>query len=125
MGSHESKTVHDVMSADPFCLRENEKVAEAAWELKAELVGGAPVRDTSGKVVGMVSVADLLDADRLAPVGQVMQQEIPAVGPDTAIEEAGRIMVEKGYHRLPVMGAEGELVGILSTIDVIRGLLDR
>ena len=118
-------TVNDVMSPNPFCLEVGKRVSDAAWEMKAELIGGAPVRDEKGAVVGMVSVTDLLDVDRLASVRNVMQREITSVRPGTPIVEAARIMLDKGFHRLPVMTEGGTLVGILSTLDVIRALLDR
>ena len=56
---------------------------------------------------------------------QVMQAMTPdpaSVSPDTAIEEAATLMVEKNYHTLPVL-TDGRLVGVVGKEDMLRTIM--
>jgi CBS domain-containing protein len=55
------------------------------------------------------------------PVKEVMSKEVVTVGPETPLNEAIVLMVQKEISRLPVVDKH-ELVGIVSRGDVIRGL---
>lgn len=52
-------------------------------------------------------------------VDQIMTREVIAVAPDAPIEEAARLLVENGISGLPVVDANGTVVGILSDGDLI------
>lgn len=54
--------VRDVMSKDPITLRPTATLREAAITLAEESVGGCPVVDQRGKVIGMLSEVDILEA---------------------------------------------------------------
>ncbi|MGD8267829.1 MAG: CBS domain-containing protein [Desulfobacterales bacterium] len=55
-------------------------------------------------------------------VKQAMTSEPTCVSPDTAIEEAATLMVEKNYHTLPVVD-NGRLVGIVGKEDLLRTIM--
>ncbi len=55
-------------------------------------------------------------------VRQAMTPEPTCVSPDTAIEEAATLMVEKNYHTLPVVD-NGQLVGIVGKEDMLRTIM--
>ncbi|MBU1450305.1 MAG: CBS domain-containing protein [Proteobacteria bacterium] len=55
-------------------------------------------------------------------VEQAMTLEPVTVGPDTGIEEIAALMVDKGFHTLPVM-EDGKLVGIVGKEDILRTLV--
>jgi len=73
----------------------------------------------------------VLDADDTEPVayrrsesgapcaGDVMTTEVASVGPDTSLAEVARTMVQREVHRVPVVDG-GRLVGIVSTMDILR-----
>lgn len=54
-------------------------------------------------------------------VKQAMTPSPTAVGPDAPIEEIATLMVEKGFHTLPVLD-EGRLVGVIGKEDVLKTL---
>ena len=78
--------------------------------------------------------AYLFDRFRLRPpesrgdvylrIADVMDSAIPTVSAGTAIMDAVRILNTSGYSRLPVIGAEGKLVGMLSPLNLLSRLLD-
>jgi CBS domain-containing protein len=54
--------VRDVMSKDPITLKPTATLREAAITLADESVGGCPVVDDKGKIIGMLSEVDILEA---------------------------------------------------------------
>jgi len=54
--------IRDVMSKDPLTLKPTATLREAAITLADESVGGLPVVDDSGRVIGMLSEVDILEA---------------------------------------------------------------
>ncbi len=55
-------------------------------------------------------------------VGQAMTPEPVTVEPDTGIDQVAALMVEKGFHTLPVL-QEGKLVGVVGKEDILRTLI--
>ncbi len=113
----------DVVTAVP------DGTAWAAGELMLELdVTGLPVIDPDGRVLGLVTQLDLIDAirrgldPRTLTVADIMHPYPVYVQPDSTVDEAAALLAEWGVHRLPVCD-EGRLVGIISRGDVLRTLL--
>lgn len=100
---------------------------------------GAPVVDDRGTVVGVVSAMDLLRAADQAYDDDLDAGEgdVPDVGlltalelatpepvwitPDVSADQIARTMREHGIHRV-LVGTNGELAGIVSTLDLIRAV---
>ena len=57
------------------------------------------------------------------PVKDIMESEVYAISADSSIEDASSIMVKHKVNRLPVLD-DGELVGIITRGDIIRGLAE-
>ncbi|WP_037802362.1 CBS domain-containing protein [Streptomyces sp. LaPpAH-108] len=108
-------------------------------------VGALPVLEGDGRVVGVVSEADLLpkeefregEPDRLTQLrrmadlakagavtaGELMSTPAVTVHADATLPEAARIMAVKGVKRLPVIDAQGALVGVVSRGDLLKMFL--
>ncbi len=103
------------------------------------LLGAYPVHHLpvvrAGRLVGMISSADLMKIDFLVPrtpqlrreyldshfkIAQFMHATVVTAGPTTSVEEAARLMVRHGIHALPVVGAEDRLLGIITTTDIMN-----
>lgn len=75
-------------------------------------------------IVPMTSMADLdREMEKIAAisVGQAMTADPEFVNPDTAIEDIASLMVERGFHTVPVI-QDGALVGIIGMEDILRTL---
>jgi manganese-dependent inorganic pyrophosphatase len=57
-------------------------------------------------------------------IADVMDTNVPTIMTGTAIMEAVRILKSSGYSRLPVVGADKKLVGMLSPLNLLSQLLD-
>lgn len=118
-----AKTISEIMNAELFFLQPGELVGDALAFLVTMGMSGAPVLDPFGKPLGVVSLADLAGRDADTAVEQWMTSPPMCIGKGSAIEEAGRLMGEAAYHRLIAIDSEGRAVGIVTTLDVVRGLL--
>lgn len=138
-----------IMSRTTYCLRPDVSIRTAVSMLLDERMSGAPVVDDAGHPVGVVSKTDLLRylherGDAVEPgddaaiergfhatavdgtsVGAVMMPVVFAVAEDTTIAAASALMAGEGIHRLPVLDRHGAVVGILSTLDVVRWVAER
>lgn len=126
-----------VSPADPWL----EAVRRIAWHR----VHALPVVEGSGRLTGIVSASDLLLKEehldpphRLLPpvqrrrdrhraqaltVEEVMTRHPVSVEPSTPLGEAARLMHRRHVGRLPVVGADGVLVGIVSGSDLLSVFL--
>lgn len=134
-------TVRDVMTTRVVAVRKNASFKEMAAMLRSSRISAFPVLDDAGRVVGVVSEADLLvkeavqadgtsllaalrhlrEEDKAAGItaADLMTQPAVTIGPDEAVEEAARRMYDRRVKRLPVVNKAGLLVGIISRVDVL------
>ncbi len=136
--------VRDVMSTHPVSVRTTSSFKELAGRLREFAVSGFPVLDGEGKLVGVVSEADMLAKEALdgrppgirgalarlvrrrqlrkaegLTAGDLMTSPAVTVAPDDTVEYAARQMHARGLRRLPVVDADGRLVGIVSQTDLL------
>jgi predicted transcriptional regulator len=112
------------MEPDVIFLSRDQSLVEAMTVLAANDIGGAPVCDASGRVVGVLSKTDLVQRGSERPLeGSVDDAMMPmtfSIGPDEELQRAIHIMAFEGIHRLIVLDAQGQLIGILTSMDVLR-----
>jgi magnesium transporter len=77
------------------------------------------VVDASGRLVGVVSLRQLLRADPAVTLGLIMHRDVISVGVDADQEEAARVLSRYGLLALPTVDADGRLVGVITADDVI------
>ena len=139
-------TVADVMTTKVIAVTRNADFKQIASVLREFRVSACPVVDDAGRVIGVVSGADLLYkvADCDLPVGlirlrwklgeeskitavtagQLMTSPAVTIHADAPVQVAARVMRDQRLKRLPVVGARGELIGIVSRVDLL-GVYDR
>lgn len=131
----ESLPVRNVMSTPAEHVHPNENVADAAADLLTKQIGCLPVVD-AGKVVGIVTAADLLEVLAQYPakrrvaendaesVASIMYPEPIAVHADDRLIQVAQRMAQRGVRHACVVDGTGVLIGILSDRDVRRLLGD-
>ena len=83
--------------------------------------------DDSGADVLERFQSDSPEWNRMAEttVGSVMTNAVVSLLPEAAVQEAARIMVPAGVHRILVVDSGGELVGLVSSSDIVRAVAER
>lgn len=121
--------VRDVMTAKVVTASADTPLREIAETLARHRISGLPVTDSEQRVLGVVSEADLLRlaagerdprAGTEATAGAAMSAPAFVIQPERSVAEAARLMSEHGVNRLPVVDAEGRLVGIVTRADIVR-----
>lgn len=120
-----SKRVHEVMNHELLMLRPEETVENALGDLVALGVSAAPIVDAARKPLGVVSWRDLVEAPRGATIGERMTAPAVVIAADATIAHAADVLAERGLHHLFVIDRHGVLVGALSVVDVLRGLIGK
>jgi len=125
------------MTVERLCSREvdladpDESAQAAAQRMATRNVGTLVVVDSDRRPIGILTDRDLAltvvamgrDA-RKVHVREVMTRGVATVTETTPIEMALELMRRRGVRRLPVVGEDKALVGILSVDDVLSLLID-
>jgi CBS-domain-containing membrane protein len=128
-------TVGDIMTRDVPVVPAIAALDEVAAALVLRDVAGAPVRGESGRIVGVISRADLLDGERIAavcaasedPSGTPRAEALMTPGfvvahPGDPAITAVRLLLGEPAHRLLVFNERDELTGIVTPADLLRAL---
>jgi chloride channel protein, CIC family len=108
--------VGDVVWTDPPTMPDHLSAAEAAAVLRAAPYAEAVVLGEEGRVLGMISAVDLLDAGLTA--GALARKDIPCLTPADELRTALDAFALAGMARLPVVDG-GRLVGVVRERDVL------
>lgn len=139
-----STLVKDVMTTRVIWMEQDTPYTAIAAALRQHRVSAFPVLDPEGKVIGVVSEADLLaklaleggdghmpgmiggilhhqqlEKARATTAAELMSALPVTVSPDDTVEHAARLMYLRRVKRLPVTGADDHLVGIISRTDLL------
>ncbi|HTT16651.1 MAG TPA: CBS domain-containing protein [Thermoplasmata archaeon] len=119
--------VRDYMVLEVEHLPSSTTVGEAIRRLTRSRHHGLPVTDVAGKLVGFVSAKELLRhaADREMRLAEMIRPGTYTATPETALDDAARIMFRFGLRDLPIIDAKGRLCGVLSNLDVVRSHFER
>jgi CBS domain-containing protein len=136
--------VKDLMTTQVVTVGPATPFKEIVARLAEHRVSAVPVVDDAGRVLGVVSEADLLlkeefaDPDRDIPLfwtkrrrlerekaagstaRDLMSVAVVSISPDATVAEAARRMHRANIKRLPVVGEGGRLVGIVSRSDLLK-----
>ena len=115
------KIASDIMSTELITISHSATVVQVARILARNKISGMPVVD-EGKVVGVVSEADILTAAGDTTVDWVMSSDIVSVTPDTPVDEIIVILKERSIKRVLVTDRAGDLVGIVSRADIVAAM---
>ncbi len=128
------------MTAPVISLRPEDSIATAVSLMKQKRIRRIPIVNDSGELVGIVSDRDLKEVspsrastldiwelhyvlDRLK-LSDVMTKKPWTVKPETPIEKAAQLMMQKRVEGLPVLDDDRKLVGIVTEGDVFRALVE-
>ena len=137
--------VQDVMTTDVATTTPDALLKDAAVELVRRRISGMPVVDADRRVLGVLSETDILAKEGeehkgsgflqwlvdpgdpwvrarfdAVTVDDAMSAPARTIAPDRHVAEAATIMLDEDVNRLPVVDADGTLVGLVSRGDLVR-----
>jgi CBS domain-containing protein len=144
------RTVREMMSKDVVSIHYHETVHDALQLIVENRLAALPVIDGRGHCVGMIATSDLIDLtlevdDELSDaskgpatpqwlldqfseglghqkIEELMTEDVTNIGPGARLLEATSLMLREQIHHLPVVNGDGTLLGILSTMDILRAV---
>ena len=122
-----SVRIRDYMVLEVEHFRTTTSIREAIERLTKSRHHGLPVTDDTGKLVGFVSAKELLRhaSEGSTPLSRIIRPGTYTAHPETALDDAARIMFRFGLRDLPIIDDNGRLCGVLSNLDVVRSHFER
>ena len=119
--------VSTIMKKRVVCVRPDMHVTQLTALFREQEIGGAPVVDAFGRILGIVSKGDVLRGflDRAAHhqlAEDLMTSIVFRLAEDAPISQAAALMAYEGVARIVIVGKDLAVVGILSAEDVLRNV---
>lgn len=116
------KRAENGMIYDPVTIRRGKTVRDALEMMRSYHIGGIPVVDEDGHLVGIVTNRDLRFEHRLdKAIDEVMTHEnLVTTHARTDLAAAAQILQEHKIEKLPVVDANNKLVGLITYKDITK-----
>ncbi len=116
------KRAESGMILDPVTLPLTALVKDAKESMRENRIGGIPVVDREGKLLGIVTNRDLrFEKNEMRPVEEVMTSEnLITAAKGTTLSEAEEILQENKIEKLPVVDDDYHLVGLITFRDITK-----
>lgn len=113
----------EIMTSKVYTVSPEASVQEVTQLFTREHISGVPVVDKDGKIIGVITEADIIrKATREGlHVADIMNPETVVVDEETWIDQIARLLTEHNIKRVPVLH-EGKLVGIVCRSDIVQAV---
>jgi CBS domain-containing protein len=126
--------VNSVMTTEVVHVPPTTPFKECVDMIRVHRVGALPVLDLAGRLLGILSESDLLRKEEhsTGPDGRravartaadAMTRDLITAPPGATLAEAARLMHESSIGHLPIIDAEGRLLGIVARADLLKVFL--
>ncbi len=116
------KRAESGMIIDPVTLPITATVGDAQKNMREYSIGGIPITDKNGKLIGIVTNRDLrFEKDNKRPISEVMtSKNLVTVSEGTSLEQAEIVLQKHKIEKLPVVQKDGTLVGLITFRDITK-----
>jgi len=108
------------MIVDPVTLDENSTVKDARSLMRTHKIGGIPIVDDAGILIGIVTNRDLrFESDMSKKLGEIMTKEdLYTAKEGTTLKQAEKILQHFKVEKLPIVDSKNKLVGLITFKDI-------
>lgn len=107
--------------SDPITLKIDATVGDALAIQKKHGIGGLPVVDEEGRLLGIVTHRDLrFEKNEKTFIKEVMTTKLITGGPNTTVDEANNLFQKHGIEKLPLVDKNNKLVGLITYRDMVK-----
>jgi IMP dehydrogenase len=116
------KRAESGMIQDPVTLKKTATVGDAQNTMREYSIGGIPIIDDEGTLIGIVTNRDLrFEKNFGRPLSEVMTSEnLVTVAAGTSLKEAEIILQKNKIEKLPVVDDDGKLLGLITFRDITK-----
>ncbi len=116
------KRAESGMIIDPVTLPKTASVGDAQNTMREYSIGGIPITDKEGKLIGIVTNRDLrFEKNFKRPLSEVMTSgNLVTVSKGTSLEQAEIILQENKIEKLPVVSEDNTLLGLITFRDITK-----
>ncbi len=110
------------MILDPVTLPINSTVRDAEKIMREFKIGGIPIVDGNGKLLGIITNRDLrFQKDMAMPIEQIMTKENLITAPEGITLEKAEVLLQKyKIEKLPIVNKKGKLTGLVTYKDILK-----
>lgn len=110
------------MIQDPVTLQVNSTVRDAEKIMREHKIGGIPIVDEKGKLVGIITNRDLrFQKDMNMPIAKIMTRDNLVTGPEgITLAKAEVILQQYKIEKLPIVNKKGRLTGLMTYKDILK-----
>ena len=107
---------------DPITLTVNATIGEAVRLMRENKIGGIPIIDKTGKLVGILTNRDLrFEEDMKRKVSEVMTKKNLFTAPEgTDLKKAEQLFKTTKVEKLPIINKQGKLTGLFTYSDILK-----
>lgn len=107
---------------DPVTLQINSTVKDAEKIMREFKIGGIPVVDENGKLLGIITNRDLrFQKDMSMPVEHIMTKDNLITAPENITLEKAEVILQKyKIEKLPIVNKKGKLTGLVTYKDILK-----
>ena len=107
---------------DPVTLQADATIGDALRLMRENKIGGIPIIDKTGKLVGILTNRDLrFEDDPKRKVSEVMTKENLFIAPEgTDLKKAEQLFKKTKVEKLPIVNKQGKLTGLFTYSDILK-----
>ena len=117
------KRAENGMIYDPVTIKRGSTVSDALGIMAEYKIGGIPVVDDEGYLVGIVTNRDLRferDMDKRIDLVMTPKERLVTTNQSTDLESAAQILQKHKIEKLPIVGMDGKLIGLVTYKDITK-----
>ena len=115
------KRAESGMIYDPVTIKRDNSVGDALQLMQENKIGGIPVVDDEGMLIGIVTNRDLrFQSDMERKIDDVMTKQNIVTTHETDLKRAAEVLLENKIEKLPVVDDNGKLVGLITYRDITK-----
>ena len=117
----------EIMSRTMTCARRDLTTDKVVDLMVRDRIGCLPVVEESGRPIGVITKLDLVEQllaghDRPATANELMMPLALTLGEHATIAHAAALMAVEDVHHVPIVDDTGVMIGVVSSIDIVRWL---
>lgn len=112
--------IEEIMISPVVVTRKNRTIKQVRELIERKEINAVPVLSSNAEIEGIISSSDIAKVhDDSKLVEEVMTKKVHVAVKETSVQDAAKMMVKHHCHHIVVM-EEGQVIGMISSMDIVR-----